>query len=188
MFLAEWPIRPPITRHCYSSGGRRPPETTGTVDFGSNTLAKRGIPVKEKLMLRLSLTTLAFAIALTAIATSASAASTYESVTLRVPVSVASMPIGTTVQVTCWAGPAGHSPDSPNGFAGYQVQATVPVQTVNGFVVYNGPPLVVVLRAPAGEQSAMVTGATVWCWVIPTPRSGVDPKKSIGSTSAVNLP
>jgi hypothetical protein len=46
LFFAQWPIRPPITRHCYSSGHRRPPETTGTVDFGSNTLAIWGIPVK----------------------------------------------------------------------------------------------------------------------------------------------
>jgi hypothetical protein len=42
--FAQWPIRPPITRHCYSSGRRRPPETTGAVDFGSNTLAIWGIP------------------------------------------------------------------------------------------------------------------------------------------------
>ena len=44
LFFAQWPIRPPITRHCSSSGHRRPPETTGTVDFGSNTLAIWGIP------------------------------------------------------------------------------------------------------------------------------------------------
>lgn len=47
LFFAQWPIRLPITRHCYSSGRRRPPETTGTVDFGSNPLAIWGIPVKK---------------------------------------------------------------------------------------------------------------------------------------------
>jgi hypothetical protein len=45
LFFAQWPIQPPITRHCYSSGRRRPPETTGTVDFGSKTLAIWGIAV-----------------------------------------------------------------------------------------------------------------------------------------------
>src|ERR1019366_4177944 len=44
LFFAQWPIRPPITRHCYSSRRRRPPETTGTVDFGSNTRTIWGIP------------------------------------------------------------------------------------------------------------------------------------------------
>jgi hypothetical protein len=39
LFFAQWPIRPPITRHCYSSGRRGHPETTGTIDFGSNPLA-----------------------------------------------------------------------------------------------------------------------------------------------------
>jgi hypothetical protein len=44
LFFAQWPIRPPIIRHCSSSGRRRPPETTGSVDFGSNTLAISRIP------------------------------------------------------------------------------------------------------------------------------------------------
>jgi hypothetical protein len=46
LFFAQRPIRPPITRHCFSSGRRRAPQTTGAVDFGSHTLAIWGIPAK----------------------------------------------------------------------------------------------------------------------------------------------
>jgi hypothetical protein len=46
LFFSQRQIRPPIPRHFSSSGRRRAPETTGTVDVGSNTLAIWGIPVK----------------------------------------------------------------------------------------------------------------------------------------------
>ena len=51
LFFAQRPIRPPITRHCFSSGRRRAPQTTGTVDFGSKTLAIWGIPVEYAIRL-----------------------------------------------------------------------------------------------------------------------------------------
>jgi hypothetical protein len=44
LFFAQRPILPPITRHYSSSGRRRAPQTTVTVDFESNTLAIWGIP------------------------------------------------------------------------------------------------------------------------------------------------
>jgi hypothetical protein len=138
-------------------------------------------------MLRRSLTIFASALALTAIAAPAPAATTYQTVTLTVPVTIASMPIGTTANVSCFAGQfTGQVVTLPNYFA----MTIVPVTTQpgTGFVSYSGPPIVVVLKPPPGAQSAMVTGVQVRCQVNLSPNTTpINPTRSTRDTSPVTL-
>jgi hypothetical protein len=136
-------------------------------------------------MLHRTLTAVALAVAITSIAAPAPAATTYQSVTLTVPVTIDSMPLGTTAKVSCSTPTVG----APTSY----VEAVVPVQTVGGFVVYHGPPIVLVLKPnsggpPGGPNTPnLVTGAYIGCEVSWSPSSPTDPAKSKYSTYSVQL-
>jgi hypothetical protein len=130
-------------------------------------------------MSRRSLTAVALTLMLSAVAAPAPAATTYQNVKLTVPVSADSMPIGTIVTILCNA-------TTPTGVVSGQVD--LPLQTQNGFGVYHGPPILVVIQQPAGSgKPSLVTGTKVTCGLLWSPQSNSDPTKSLISTSAVTL-
>jgi hypothetical protein len=137
-------------------------------------------------MLRRSLTTCAFALALAVIAAPATAATTYQTVTLTVPVTIDQMPLGTTAYVACYTPTVG----SATSYA----QTNVPVETQNGFVVYHGPAIVVVLKngqtgnGVAGSTgTSLVSGANIGCALKWSPGSPTDSTKSTYTTYSVQL-
>jgi hypothetical protein len=131
------------------------------------------------------LTSIALAVAIVSIAAPAPAATTYQTVTLNVPVTIDAMPLGTTASVVCYT-PTNGAPSSYS-------QTAIPVQTQNGFVVYHGAPIVVVLKnssggPPGGPNTPnLVTGAYIGCEVDWSPKGPTDPAKSTYKTYSVQL-
>jgi hypothetical protein len=134
-------------------------------------------------MRSISLTALTAVILLLA-AVPAPAATTYQTVTLTVPVTMDLMPAGTTAYVACYTPTVG----APTSYA----QTPVPVQTLNGFVVYHGASIIVVLKngqggPPGSSGPSLVTGAYISCELDWSPSSPTDPTKSTSKSYSVQL-
>jgi hypothetical protein len=140
--------------------------------------------LEEGFMFRFLFSAAAIGSSLSALAAPAPAATTYQTVTMSVPVSIDSMPIGTTASVACYTPTV--------GAATSYAQVPIPVQTLNGFVVYHGAPIVVTLKngqggPPGSSGLSLVSGASIGCEIDWSPSSPTDPAKSTYKTFSVQL-
>jgi len=136
-------------------------------------------------MLRRPFVAAVFALAFAGLSVPAPAATTYDTVTLNVPVTVDAMPIGTTANIACYTPTVG----APTSWT----QVPVPVQTQNGFVVYHGPPIVVVLKTNSGGPPGgpttpnLVSGAYIQCQINWSPSTPAETVKDKYKTYSVQL-